>query len=120
MPLGSSPRPRSREDSARDRLANTARSVRREASRRARNDRRDDDDNRSTAAPEPSKPKVRTRSSSAGDTSALDRLLADRANRNGGYRSTILSDLYGIPQDGARATRSLQNFNGRQRTILGR
>jgi len=49
-------------------------------------------------------------------------MLRERSMSGGAYRSTVLTGLYGIADDGQRATRSLQSFNGRNggATVLGR
>lgn len=70
-------------------------------------------------APPPPPPSQEAR---AADRTALDNMLRERSASGGSYRSTVLTGLYGIADDGKRATRSLQAFNGRNggTTVLGR
>lgn len=70
------------------------------------------------AAPPPPPPQA----ARDADRGALDNMLRERAMKGGSYRSTVLTGLYGIADDGKRATRSLQSFNGRNggATVLGR
>lgn len=65
-----------------------------------------------------------TRAASRPDAALLE--SARRARQMGGsgdgsYRGSILSSIYRLPEDGTRAARSLQSFNGPmgRRTVLG-
>lgn len=53
----------------------------------------------------------------AADSSVLAKALRDATTRSGGvgsFRGSVLSSLYGLPQDRSRAVRTLQSFNGKQ------
>jgi hypothetical protein len=70
-----------------------------------------------TSAPPP----PQQRPSTSPDRTALEMAMRNRTGKQGGNRGSVLSAVYGLPEDGTRAIRSLQSFNGPRngRTVLG-